>query len=107
MKNIDKVNLIKREEVATLLSNPEIVKYFESIKIFGSCVSDRCTEKSDIDLFCSLKPEYQNDKGENDAYLALLLGSSSDKDIFFAHQQSGKWNPKLYENMKNGVEVLL
>lgn len=106
MVNIDKINKIKREEIKDILSNEDVIKYFDSIKVFGSCITDKCREDSDIDLFVSLKEEYINDKDINDSYIQLMLASSSDKDIFYAHEQKGEFNKKLYENMINGIEVL-
>ena len=113
MVNIDKINKIKREEIKDILSNEDVIKYFDSIKVFGSCITDKCREDSDIDLFVSLKEAYINDKDINDSYkdindsyIQLMLASSSDKDIFYAHEQKGEFNKKLYENMINGIEVL-
>ena len=106
MKNLNKISRIKRDEIASIVNNKDVTKYFSSIKVFGSSITDHCSNESDIDLFVTLKPEYMNDKDENDSYIALLLASESDKDIFYAHEQKGELNPTLYENMINGVEVL-
>ena len=106
MKNLDKVNELKRDEIVRILSNEDVVKYFSSIKLFGSAVTTRCKESSDLDLFVTLKPEYVNKKGINASYVALILASDSDKDIFYAHEQHGKNNPKLYDAMCNGIELL-
>ena len=106
MKNINKINKIKRNEIIEILKNPEIKKYFESIKVFGSSITDKCKEDSDIDLFVALKPEYINKKDKNTSYLILKRAFISDTDIFYAHEQKGKLNPKLYQNMLNGIEIL-
>ena len=106
MKNLDKINPIKRDELRAILSDPEVVKYFSSIRIFGSAVTDRCTEKSDIDFFVTLKPEYENKKDSNASYIALKLATVSDCDILYAHEQREETNPQLYRAMINGVEVL-
>ena len=105
-KNINRINIVKREEIKNIINNKEVIKYFSSIKVFGSCLTEECKESSDIDLFVTLKPEYLNKKDINDSYIALMLSSDSDKDIFYAHEQSGKNNKKLYENMLKGLEVL-
>ena len=106
MKNLNKISKVKREEIKTILSNEDVIKYFDSIKIFGSAITDHCREDSDIDMFVALKPEYANDQGANDAFFALITASESGKDIFFAHEQHGEFNPGLYEAMLAGVEVL-
>ena len=106
MKNMNKISKIKRDEIASIVNNKDVTKYFSSIKVFGSSITDHCSNKSDIDLFVTLKPKYMNDKDENDSYIVLLLASKSDKDIFFAHEQNGEFNPVLYKNMVNGIEVL-
>lgn len=100
------INDIKRLEIEKLANDEKIREYFSSIKVFGSTITDRCTEESDIDLFVTLKKQYENDIDSNMAYCYLLTLTSSDKDIFFAHEQSGEFNPQLYNNMLNGEEIL-
>ena len=106
MVNLNKINKIKRAELEELVSNKEVIKYFDSIKVFGSSITDNCREDSDIDLFVTLKPEYINEKDINESYIKLTLATSSDKDIFYAHEQKGEFNKKLYNNMINGVEII-
>lgn len=103
MRNIEKISPIKRQEIIDLL-NSDAIKYFSSIKVFGSAITNTCTKNSDIDLFVTLKPEYMN--SVNESYNALMLATESEKDIFYSHEQHGLFNQKLYEKMKNGVEIL-
>lgn len=100
------INKIKLAEIKKIASDGKVNQYFSSIKVFGSTITDHCTKESDIDLFVTLRPEYENDKDANDAYCYLLTLTPSDKDIFFSHEQSGEFNPQLYKNMVNGVEIL-
>lgn len=100
------INDIKRLEIEKIANDEKIREYFSSIKVFGSTITDRCTGESDIDLFVTLKKQYENDIDSNMAYCYLLTLTSSDKDIFFAHEQSGEFNPQLYNNMLNGEEIL-
>ena len=100
------INKIKRLEIEKIANDEKIRDYFSSIKVFGSTITDHCTEESDIDLFVTLKKQYENDIDSNRAYCYLLTLTPSDKDIFFAHEQSGEFNPQLYHNMLNGEEIL-
>lgn len=100
------INKIKRLEIEKIANDEKVREYFTSIKVFGSVITDRCTEESDIDLFVTLKKQYENDIDSNRAYCYLLTLTLSDKDIFFAHEQSGEFNPQLYHNMLNGEEIL-
>lgn len=100
------ISEIKRLEIEKIANDEKVREYFSSIKVFGSVITDRCTEESDIDLFVTLKKQYENDIDTNRAYCYLLTLTSSDKDIFFAHEQSGEFNPQLYNNMLNGEEIL-
>lgn len=100
------ISKVKLAEIEKIVSDEKVNQYFSSIKVFGSTITDHCTEKSDIDMFVTLRPEYENDKDANDAYCYLLTLTPSDKDIFFAHEQSGECNSQLYQNMVNGVEIL-
>ena len=94
------INDIKRLEIEKIANDENVREYF------GSTITDHCTEESDIDLFVTLKKQYENDIDSNRAYCYLLTLTSSDKDIFFAHEQSGEFNPQLYSNMLNGEEIL-
>lgn len=100
------INDIKRLEIEKIANDEKIREYFSSIKVFGSAITDRCTEDSDIDLFVTLNKQYENDIDANKAYCYLLTLTPSDKDIFFSHEQSGEFNPQLYNNMLTGVEIL-
>lgn len=100
------ISKVKLAEIEKIASDEKVNQYFSSIKVFGSTITDHCTEESDIDMFVTLQPEYENDKDANDAYCYLLALTPSDKDIFFAHEQSGEFNSQLYQNMVNGVEIL-
>lgn len=100
------INDIKRLEIEKIANDEKVREYFTSIKVFGSTITGRCTEESDIDLFVTLKKQYENDVDSNRAYCYLLTLTPSDKDIFFAHEQSGEFNPQLYNNMLTGVEIL-
>lgn len=100
------ISKVKLAEIEKIASDEKVNQYFSSIKVFGSTITDHCTEESDIDMFVTLRPEYENDKDANDAYCYLLTLTPSDKDIFFAHEQSGEFNSQLYKNMVNGVEIL-
>lgn len=100
------ISEIKRLEIEKIANDEKVREYFSSIKVFGSVITDRCTEESDIDLFVTLKKQYENDIDSNRAYCYLLALTSSDKDIFFAHEQRGEFNPQLYNNMLTGVEIL-
>ena len=100
------ISKVKLAEIEKIASDAKVNQYFSSIKVFGSTITDHCTEESDIDMFVTLKPEYENDKDANDAYCYLLTLTPSDKDIFFSHEQSGEFNSQLFENMLNGEEIL-
>lgn len=106
MKNLDKINEIKRNEVVAMLSIPEIVKYFDSIKIFGSAITDRCREDSDIDMYVTLKPEYVQEDIVESTWRLLMRASKSDKDIIYAHEMTDHINNSLFNAMQNGIEVL-
>ncbi len=50
IKNIDKINDLKQRQV---LSCVDIIQAYPNVRrmiIFGSSVSDRCTEQSDVDI---------------------------------------------------------
>lgn len=49
------INDIKRLEIEKIAKDEKVRDYFTSIKVFGSTITDRCTEESDIDLFVTLK----------------------------------------------------
>lgn len=89
------IDKIKRQEINHIVNNPEVTKYFTSIRVFGSSITDRCKESSDIDFFVTIKRDYMDYKGVNDSYLTLFLSSESDKDIFYSHEQNGRTNPRL------------
>lgn len=97
---------IKSNELSIIANDEKIREYFSSIKVFGSVANGTCTEDSDIDMFVTINSQYLDDKSLNKAYLYLSRLTESEKDIFFAHEQCGKNNPKLYENMQNGIEIL-
>ena len=100
------INKIKIEEVGKIANDKQIKEYFKSIKVFGSTIREDCKKDSDIDMFVTLKPQYENEKDANKAYCYLLSLTSSDKDIFFAHEQNGNFNQQLYKNMLKGIEIL-
>ena len=42
------INEIKLAEIEKIASDEKVNQYFSSIKVFGSTITDHCTEKSDI-----------------------------------------------------------
>ena len=105
--NFDRINPIKRDEVRRIAESKEINKYFDSIKVFGSSIRENCREDSDLDLFVTIKKEFENNEDIiTEAYMFLSRFDWTAKDIFFAHEQTGEINKSLYQNMVNGVEIL-
>lgn len=100
------INELKRLEIEKIKADSKVREYFSSIKVFGSTITDLCTEESDIDLFVTLNKQYENDVDANKAYCYLLTLTPSDKDIFFSHEQNGEFNPQLYNRMLSGEEIL-
>jgi predicted nucleotidyltransferase len=50
IKNLDKINPIKRDLVYTILSKIDGNKFLKRIVIFGSSIRDDCKQTSDIDI---------------------------------------------------------
>lgn len=98
------INELKRQEIDLIRNNEEVRKYFNSIKVFGSAITDKCKEESDIDLYVDLKLEYLSEI--NKTYNLLMSLGNSDKDILYKHEQVNCPNKKLIENMEKGLEIL-
>jgi predicted nucleotidyltransferase len=65
IKNLDKINPIKRDLIYTILSKIEGSKFLKRIVIFGSSIRDDCRQESDIDIAI----EWTEDCYDEDAVL--------------------------------------
>lgn len=105
--NLDKINILKRDKIKTLINDTIVQKYFDSIIIFGSSIRSDCTNSSDIDMLVSIKPCYKhNEVILNKLYIRICNLLNNEADIFFEHEQHGICNANFYKNAKNGVRVL-
>ena len=58
--NIDKINIIKRDQVRELCKIADESGIVKRIVIFGSSVRDDCTEESDVDFWISFSCDVQD-----------------------------------------------
>ncbi len=50
IKNLDKINVIKREQVLGIVNGLCLMEEVDKIVIFGSAIRDDCREDSDLDI---------------------------------------------------------
>lgn len=99
------INNLKEKQINCILEEKEITEKCEWIKAFGSVIREDCREDSDIDLFIKLKEPTEENANEVFITLSLMYDSIGEVDVFFEHEQSGKANPMLLENMNRGLKI--
>lgn len=99
-----RIHPLKQKQVNNIYNIISKNKKIEKIIIFGSSVSIRCNQKSDMDLAILLKDEYFNKDSKNEISEIIQDATNYDSDIVWLNTIDQ--TSQLYKNIKNmGVVI--
>lgn len=84
--NLDKINIIKRDIVRSILSEINDYEYLDKVIIFGSSIRKDCTNSSDLDIALQWTEDCYDDDGvlkpfTLPVYKAISLSTEGNNDV--------------------------
>ncbi len=84
LQNLEKIHPLKKEMVAQICNLPAQYPVIRKIIIFGSSVTDECTEDSDIDVYLDLACDLTDEDARN---INTSIGRITDYNVDILYSQ--------------------